>query len=52
MPLRTVVRIAAGLAVYLVVLGLLRYRPWAAAGAAGSRGGGRPTLAVGFLPVT
>lgn len=43
-------RIVFGLAVWIVLLATLRYRPWMFAGSPNKTG--REQLTVGFLPVT
>ena len=45
----SLLRIGIGVAIYMALLGLLRYRPWQAASAAPAP---RQRLTVGFLPVT
>ena len=50
-------RVLVIVAVYMTVLGLLRYKPWRAARAAGTgpqmvAGADREVLKIGFLPVT
>ena len=45
-----IVRWGIGVIVVIVVLGLLRFKPWQRSGS--EQGSGRQELAVGFLPVT
>ena len=47
-----ILKIALGVIAVIVVLGVLRFKPWKRAPVAEQIGGGREELNVGFLPVT
>lgn len=47
-----IVKIVLGAIAVIIILGLLRFKPWQRSHSVEEIGGGREQLNVGFLPVT